>query len=468
MKIIKKIITIIMAFFKKLFHKGKGQRVKKKTISVKKNQKVIIPLAKLPECFYVDDGSKENIINSLKLIYERLNSNNDDDQNTLMEKMELKSFHDNLIHDNINKNYNYIIINDLINNVNKINISYYLESQLDNLCDNILSIKNINNIENEKIIKFSELFKEIIKESDDYIVKKTKEEYDKVNYITISNVIIDEVNKDIQKLDDDLNSHKHNKYYYDKKIRKLKKRIIELERIKEKDLVWNEILILRNDFYTKSKDKYDLLYNDEVYINLMKKCDLILNKVNKKVVDIKTDKKEDIKIEKNNDKKNEILALKIYKRYEDLAIARKKILLNEKKFIYPNSKEELIKYLDSLYSDFLKRDTSSGFNYQRNLIKYKTVILNNNLTKIICGITGDGYIPFEHINTKMDLILHDTYNKKQYLELVLHQKDNYESDNSIKVDEKINKLLNKENGIDVNKEKNKKYVKTNNNKRKVK
>ena len=465
MRIIKSIIATIIAFFKKLFHKDKKKNGKK-NINVKKNQKVVIPLAKLPECFYIDNGSKEDIINSLKLIYEKLNSNNGDDQNSLIEKMELKSFHDNLIHDNINSNYNYIIINDLINNVEKNKISYYLESQLNNLCDNLLNIKNLNDIESEKIIKFSELFKEIIKESDDYIIKKTKKEYDRVNYITINNVLIDEVNNDIAKLDEDFNKHKYNKYYYDKKIRKLKRRILELERIKEKDLVWNEILILRNDYYTKSKDKYDLLYNDEVYVNLIKRCDLILEKVNKKVIDVKFNKKDNNKNSKN--KKDELLALKIYKRYEDLAIARRKILLNEEKFIYPNNKEELIKYLDSLYSDFLKKDSNSGFNYQRNLIKYKAVIFDNNLTKIICSLTGDGYIPLEHINTKMDFILQDTYNKKQYLELILHQKDNYESENSIKVDEKINKLLNKENGIDMNQEKNKKYIKTNYNKRKEK
>ena len=82
-------------------------------------------------------------------------------------------------------------------------------------------------------------------------------------------------------------------------------------------------------------------------------------------------------------------------------------------------------------------------------------------------MTGDGYIPLEHINTKMDFILQDAYNKKQYLELILHQKDNYESVNSIKVDEKITKLLNKENETNVNHEKSRQYVKVNN-KRKVK
>ena len=463
MRIIKNIIAAIIAFFKNLFHKDKKK--KRKNISVKKNQKIVVPMTKLPECFYIDNDGKENIINSLKLIYERINSNVKDDLNTLNEKLELKSFHDNLIHDNINKNYNYIIINNLISNVEKNKISYYLASQLDNLCENILSIKNLNEIENEKIIKFSELFKEIIKESDDYIISKTRKEYDKINYITINNVIIDEVSNDIEKLNDDLNKHRHNKYYYDKKIRKLKRRILELEKIKEKDLVWNEILILRNDFYTKSKDKYDLLYNDEVYINLIKKCDLILDQVNKKIVDIKKDNK--VKKETKKNKTNDLLSLKIYKRYEDLAIARKKILLNEEKFIYPNNKEELIKYIDNLYSDFLEKDTSSGFNYQRNLIKYKVVILNNNLTKIICSMTGDGYIPLEHINTKMDYILQDTYNKKQYLELIIHQKDNYESENSIKVDEKINKLIKKESGIDIIK-KEKTYVKKINNKRKAK
>jgi hypothetical protein len=82
-------------------------------------------------------------------------------------------------------------------------------------------------------------------------------------------------------------------------------------------------------------------------------------------------------------------------------------------------------------------------------------------------MTGDGYIPLEHINTKMDYILQDTYNKKQYLELIIHQKDNYNSVSSIKVDEKINTLLNKENGDDIKHNRNKVYMKTKN-KRKVK
>ena len=465
MRMIKRLWKIITSFFQRLFHKETKNTIKKKNVHIKKKQKVVVPLSKLPECFYIDDGSKEEIINSLKMIYERLNSN--DDQTTLLEKMEFKSFHDNLINDNINKNYNYLIINDLIKNVDDNKVSYYLESQLNNLCDNMLSIKNLNNVETEKVIKFSELFKEIIKDSDDYIIKKTKEEYDKVNYITISNIILDEVCNDIKKIDNDINKHKHNKYYYEKKIRKIKRRILELEKIKEKDLVWNEILILRNDIYTKSKDKYDLLYNDEVYINLIKQCDLILDKVNKKVIDINDNKKIIEKKDYKKQKKDDILSLKIYKRYQDLAIARRKILLNEQKFIYPNNKEELVKFLDDLYCDFLKRDTLSGFNYQRNLIKCKAVILDNNLTKIICSFTGDGYLPLEHINTKMDYILQDTFNKKQYLELILHEKDNYSSKNSIKVDEKINKLLNKEN-ITLDTVNNKVYTKKKIIKRKVK
>ena len=462
MRILKRIIKKILAFFKNIFRKKEKSHNKKTNIKVK--SKIVLPVTKLPKCFYIDNESKEGIVNSLKIIYERLN--NIDNKTDLFENMELKNFHDNLVHDNIYKNYNYIIINDLINNVSSNNISYYLESQLDNLCENLLSIKNINNLENEKIMKFSELFKEIIKESDSYIIKKVNEEYNKVNYLTISNVILDEISNDIDKIDDDLNKHKHNKYYYDKKIRKLKRRILELEKIKEKDDVWNEILFLRNDFYTKSKDKYDLLYNDEIYVNLMKRCDLILDKVNKKVVDIKGNTNKKITKEKKNNI-DEILALKIYKRYEDLALARRKILLNEDNFIYPNSQEELIKYLDNLYNDFLKNDSNSGFNYKRNFIKFKTVILNNNITKIICSMTGDGYIPLEHINTKMDYILQDTYNKKQYLELIIHQKDNYNSVSSIRVDEKINTLLNKENGDDIKHNRNKVYMKTKN-KRKVK
>lgn len=438
MKTIKKIILKIIAFFKSIFGKKDNKKVITPNISSEKKKKVVIPSAQLPKYFYIDEDGKGEIINSLKLIYEKLNDKNINNDSLLCENMELKAFHDNLINDNTEKKYNYIVINNLIKNVENNEISYYLKAQLENLCDNFLDNKNQKETDTNKIIKFKDLFKEIIKESDHHIIKKTNEEYDKVNYITVMTVILDETNNEIEKIDEDINKHKKNKYYYNKKIRKLKKRMLELEKIKEKDLVWNEILILRKDYYTKSKDKYDLLYNDEVYVNLIKKCDLILNKVNQKIVDNKktNEKKEEIK--------DDILSFKIYKRYQDLAIARKKILLNEEKFIYPTNKEEIINYLDSIYSDFIKKEQASGFNYERNLIKYKAVNLSNNLTRIICGMTGDGYIPLEHINTPMDYILQDVYNKKQYLELIIHNNDETRSENSKKVDDRINKLLNRE------------------------
>ena len=161
---------------------------------------------------------------------------------------------------------------------------------------------------------------------------------------------------------------------------------------------------MRKELYTKSKDKYDILYNNEIFMNIDNKCDELLNKVNQKVVDIK--KNEDNKVFKENkkDKLKEEYLKKILLRFKDLNLSRDLILLHQKRELEIEDYGNLSLYLSDVYHEFVK-GVSNEFNYQRNKTKTELVKLYNDLNNIISYNKGEKHVSIDHINFKMmDLI----------------------------------------------------------------
>ena len=111
-----------------------------------------------------------------------------------------------------------------------------------------------------------------------------------MNYVTITTVFIDQEYEKIKKLQDDFKSHRYNKYYYEREINQIKQELNKIKNLKNRKDVNDSINNLKKELLTKSKDKYDILYNNEVFMNLEKECDNLLDKINAKVVDIKKEK----------------------------------------------------------------------------------------------------------------------------------------------------------------------------------
>ena len=107
-------------------------------------------------------------------------------------------------------------------------------------------------------------------------------------------MLLDETKEELKELEENLKKHRFNRAYYDRELRKIKERIENLRKLRDSSDIQNEIYHLRKELYTKSKDKYDLLYNEEVFVNIENECNDMLKKVNKRIIDIK---KEEIKKE---------------------------------------------------------------------------------------------------------------------------------------------------------------------------
>ena len=205
----------------------------------------------------------------------------------------------------------------------------------------------------------------------------------------------------------------------------------ELMNLKNKSQVYNEITRLRKELYTKSKDKYDLLYNNEIFMNIDKKCDDLLNKVNAKVIDIK---KEEVK-ENKVDKRKEYLE-NIIKRFQDMDLARELILKDVDIELEKN--DSLINYVNHIYNEFLYGE-SGEFNFEKNRNKTELVKFFNNINVAISYIKEENSISIGHINFRMNDLVDAVSVKKNELEDLIEKKYNYKIDNPL-IDDKLNKL----------------------------
>lgn len=325
-------------------------------------------------------------------------------------------------------------IDDVIAQINKNRISIIEENEINNEISNIINDKKLDSNIKEKVNTFNKNIYSIIESIDDDFLSNVYKEYNKINYITISTLIVDKNYEKFKKLEDDFKSHRYNKYYYEREISKIKHELNQIKALKNRKDISNNINELKKEFYTKSKDKYDILYNNEIFMNMEKECDNLLEKINTKVIDIKKEKEEINK--EDNDKKNEYIK-NILKRFRDMELARRIILLMQEDKI---DDKKIVDYINKSYIKF-SDGLNNDFNFERNKYKTELVVLYNDLNKSISMLKKEPYITADHINFKMDDLIEASKVKKDELNLLL-KRNNLECDDTL-VDEKIESLIEK-------------------------
>ena len=300
--------------------------------------------------------------------------------------------------------------------------------------EKILSIPVDKEYGNTNNIIFDKDIINVIKNWDKLIIDEVNREYHKVNYITISTTMIDKLLNEYNKIEDNYNNHRYNKSYYERELTKIKDQVTYLKTLKNKNSVQKEIEDLRRELYIKSKDKYDILYNDEVFLDINKKCDGLLDKVNQRVIDIKNNdnrkNNQKTKEERNYDQylKNILL------RFEDLSKARELILSNQDSL---NNLEDIFIYVNGIYKEFIM-GVNQEFNFEKNKYKTELIKLYNDINRLVAINNKKQFIFIDHINFKMDDLLDAVIFKKRELDKINVNKKII--DNSILVDEKLEKI----------------------------
>ena len=440
MTLIKKIINWLINLFKKFFGKKKVTKKIKNNINNARNKRYLkgygvnieeSSTRVFPLYLMIDSIDKKKLIEKTKLVEVNLTKIDVPNKELLIKKIES-------IADKLSEN----------------DISVYQNEKINEVLESVLNDKEIRIDTKEKIDLLNRNIFEIIENFDKNIQDKVEKEYQEVNFITISTLLLDETINEIKKLEDNYKKHKYNKYYYEREVEKIKERIKKLQNLRDTVKVREEIELLRKSTYTKSKDKFDLLYNDEIFLNIEKTCDDLVNKVNRKVIDIKKIKKdenkekEEKKDKKEKEDKEEQIELldNILKRFKDLELARKLLLLQKNKEYDINNITELYNRINSVYYEFINGEKVI-FNFSRNKTKTELVKLYNEMNYLDYKLTKKEFNFIEHINFQMDDLLDCVISKKESLDSLLETKYHYEKEKheeSILVENKLKLLKEKE------------------------
>lgn len=465
---IKEVILKIWSWILSLFKRNKKHFIKKEKklakVQTKKIYKASIHRDETIEANIIEiypgvlPKEIENLNRKIDIIKKRIIANNDKN-----------------IDEEIN---NLQIINEIINN-DKIFVNQI--DELNNIIDLTLYDKELHLNTNEKIniLKdgITNLIDDNLKDYEKHIIEKAYYEYDKVNYIVVTTILIDELQKELQNINQDFISNRHNKHYYFDKIRKIEERLERISKINNKEEVQRELEQLKSDFYTKRKDKYDLLYNNEIFTNLKNKCNQILENV-----EVKEQEKKKIKVELRKEKlkkeqqekeqkkkelqekKEELLAEKqrednILKRFMDLELARQ-ILMKRELEKLKKEKKDIVKDTLESYDEFLIGENNT-FNFSRNKLKTEVAKLYNDTLRNICALEDAPYMPIEHINIKLSSLVSETIENQQRLNALINKEKKVnieENEKSIRVSNKLNGILEKEKTREDTKDKVKVYT----------
>jgi len=364
-----------------------------------------------------------------------------------------------------------------LNNIKKIsemiNNNQVLVSQIDELnemVDMTLNDEKLNFNTNEKINILKEnitkLFDENLKEYEKHIIEKAYYEYEKVNYVIVTSMLIDEIYDELEVINNNYHKNRYSKKEFINKVREIEKKLERLEKINNREEVQKEIELLKNDLYTKRKDKYDLLYNKEIFINLEKQCDDVIKQIEineKKAKEVKVEKlKNDeklkqAKVEKEKKKKElekqkekleeeKIREENILKRFMDLELARQILTVREIEKLKKFKKENIVEDTLNSYQEFLTGD-DHDFNFVRNKIKLEVAKLYNDTLRNICVLEEMPFNPVEHINIKLSDMVEETLSNQERLNnlLIVKKEVNVEeTEVSMKVTEKLTGVLEKE------------------------
>ena len=331
--------------------------------------------------------------------------------------------------------------------INKNDISIVTEDEIDREISSIINDKSIDELDN-KIDSFNTRVFEVVESFDKDFVKEVVKEYKTVNYVTIATTMLDKNYERFKKLEEDFKNHRFNKYYYEREINKIKRELQAIRNLKNKKEVREHIEKLKKELYTKSKDKYDLLYNNEVFVDINKRCDMLLDKVNTKIIDIrKEDKKEKKTEEKDTEEDKDLEEIEydeeknenIILRFQDLNLANKIILFHRKMQLKKMMNSHIDEYLDDVYKEFIN-GIKEPFNYESNRVKTELANLINDLDGIIARKEKRTPVVLEHSNFRMEDLVDGVIVRKEKIELEICHK---EAPTSTLVDEKLEKISEK-------------------------
>ncbi len=278
-------------------------------------------------------------------------------------------------------------------------------------------------VEENKNIK-----KELVKE-----VKKEKVKDEEIvidnSYVITTTKIIEKIIKRLKDIKEDFAIDK-NLDRVEEKAKDIKKQVLELLEIYNTRDVQELIRKLKYDHDTKKEDKYDILFNDEIFKNIINECDGILNIRRER----KEAKKEEKKKEKEEKKKEETKEkqktkeerikeqaeeqqkINIRKRFEDLFLANQ--LLEQDVLLKKDP--DLVTFLRTNYFLFGMAD-KHAFNFERNRNKYEVVRLFNNLVYASSVLDGAPYEPLLHINVNYRELLLNTMELQAHIDKRVHK-----------------------------------------------
>lgn len=370
------------------------------------------------------------------------------------------------------KNITILINNNYLYQFDKIN--YLLDTKLLDQGFELNTKEKINILKDEISTLIDDNSKEL-----NNIIDKAYFQYDKVNYVIVTTLLIDEIVNNFNDVISDIKKNKYNKYDYLHRIKEIKEKIEQLEKINNKEDIKNELYNLKKDLYTKQKDKYDLLFNDEIFKNIKLKCDKLseeLEKKEKSIIKEKNQQKEVlieqkkeinqamIEKKKRKKKKKDIIDEQdenIIKRFKDLELAFNILKKREENRRKIYKKDVVVNTFDS-YQDFLLGELNS-FNFLRNKLKTEVAKLYNDTLYNICELEESIYIPIEHINIKFNYLIQETIdNQERLAKLILEKKkvDITTNPVTVSVNQKLEIIHQKEKEREALKEKPKVYVRT--------
>ena len=109
---------------------------------------------------------------------------------------------------------------------------------------NVNTDEKINNIKKE----INKIVDDRLNTYEKNIIEKAYFKYDKVNYVVTTTLEIEDLEKDIKELQDNLNTNKHKKSYYVDKVREIEKKIERLKKINKNPKVYDELQRLKDEW----------------------------------------------------------------------------------------------------------------------------------------------------------------------------------------------------------------------------
>ena len=332
----------------------------------------------------------------------------------------------------INKDKEEVVKVDL-NVAQQEDIKDVLKEAIDDQELHVNTEEKINNIKKE----IDKIVDNKLTKHDKDIIEKAYYKYEKVNYVVATTMEIEELEEDIKDLQESVKLNNKKKSYYIDKVREIEKKINRLKKINKNPKVYDELERLKDDFYTKSIDKYDLLYSKEVFINLDKQCEDILDIIDTREKENKQVSKEQ---QKEREKEREEEQIKrqfeeeqrekereerrkerqeyirnILKRYIDLKLSNTIIMTNILVHHERLKNKDIADVLLDDYDDFINGE-SNEFNFDRNKKKTEVCKLYNNLLEVLSNEQKVPFTPVEHINYQYQALLEETLATKEAVE----------------------------------------------------